>query len=386
MYCPKCRNEQNNSVECEACGLIFEKFRKVQNRKKKEEALKVEKAEKAESAEKSQTGLKLVQVIILVVLVATTTYYFTGYRGQKAAEDIAVAPPLNTAVKTTEPTGVKQSIPEPVAQSQVSPQPAVNRQTAIQRARKSTVSIETPWGTGSGFFVNKNYIVTNRHVVEFDENKLADFKRRMETTRRMIELEQEKISEMKRTYSKMRKGPSRSQLEIIIASREAELKRVLPQYEEGKRRLAQLDRKVRPSDIKIVLNDGSEHFANYLLVSENSDLALMSLYSGDWTYIERPPRGLGMQQGDKVYTIGSPVGLRQTVTGGIFSGYVKRGADAQVYLQTDAAINPGNSGGPLIDEYGYVRGVNTMILRDTEGIGFAIPIEEVFEEFSSALY
>jgi len=386
MYCPKCRNEQNNSVECEACGLIFEKFRKVQNRKKQEEALKVEKAGKFESVEQSQTGLKLVQVIILVVLVATTTYYFTGYQGRKAAEDIAVAPPLNTAVKTTEPTLVKQSIPEPVAQSQVSPQPAVTRQTAIQRARKSTVSIETPWGTGSGFFVNKNYIVTNRHVVEFDENKLADFKRRMETTRRMIELEQKKISEMKRTYSKMRKGPSRSQLGIIIASREEELKRVLPQYEEGKRRLAELDRKVRPSDIKIVLNDGSEHFANYLLVSENSDLALMSLYSGDWTYIERAPRGLGMQQGDKVYTIGSPFGLRQTVTGGIFSGYVKRGADAQVYLQTDAAINPGNSGGPLIDEHGYAQGVNTMILRDTEGIGFAIPIAKVFEEFGSALF
>jgi S1-C subfamily serine protease len=57
-----------------------------------------------------------------------------------------------------------------------------------------------------------------------------------------------------------------------------------------------------------------------------------------------------------------------------------------MYLQTDAAINPGNSGGPLIDENGYARGVNTMILRDTQGIGFAIPIEQVFEEFSSTLF
>ena len=95
---------------------------------------------------------------------------------------------------------------------------------------------------------------------------------------------------------------------------------------------------------------------------------------------------IGMQQGDKVYTIGSPVGLRHTVTAGIFSGYRQHETNGQVYLQTDAAINPGNSGGPLIDEHGFARGVNTMILRDTQGIGFAIPIEKVFEEFRSTLY
>jgi S1-C subfamily serine protease len=78
--------------------------------------------------------------------------------------------------------------------------------------------------------------------------------------------------------------------------------------------------------------------------------------------------------------------LRFTVTAGIFSGYRQQESDGQIYLQTDAAINPGNSGGPLIDEHGYARGVNTMILRDTQGIGFAIPIEKVFEEFSSTLY
>ena len=350
MYCPKCRNEQKNSVECEACGLIFEKFRRAQNRKKKDAALKLEGLEKVASEEKSSSGLKLFQVLILIVLVAGTTYYFTGYRPQEKEDTIVVAPP---EVPTEEATVMEQKVPDPVVQSQALPQPALNAQTAIQRARKSTVSIETPWGTGSGFFVNKNYIVTNRHVVEFDEKKLASFKQKMERTRRMIELEKQKISEMKRTYSKMRKGPSRSQLGIIIASREEELRRVLPQYEEGERRLAELDRKVRPSDIKIVLNDGSEHFANYLLVSETIDLALLSLYAGDWTYIERAPGDFGMQQGDKVYTIGSPVGLRQTVTGGIFSGYVKQGSSEQVYLQTDAAINPGNSGGPLIDEHGF---------------------------------
>ncbi|MGB3209209.1 MAG: trypsin-like peptidase domain-containing protein [Desulforhopalus sp.] len=376
MRCPKCEHEQINTLECQACGLIFAKYRKVQERKREEAA------QRAEKAEKKGGSLKIVQVVALVVVVAATTYYFTGTRQQQTPNQITVEQPSVTKA----PVAVKREEPKVVAQTS-SPQPKpMSRQNAIARARNSTVSIETPWGTGSGFFVNKNYIVTNRHVIEFDESKLIDFKRRIETTRRMIELEKQKIKDMKRTLRQMPKGPSRSQLAIIIASREEELERVMPQFHEGERRLDQLDRKVQPSDIKIVLADGSEHVANYLLVSDNLDLALMSLFAAESTFIARPPGRIGLRQGDKVYTIGSPVGLRHTVTAGIFSGYRQQEEDGQVYLQTDAAINPGNSGGPLIDELGFARGVNTMILRGTEGIGFAIPIEKVFEEFSSALY
>jgi S1-C subfamily serine protease len=67
------------------------------------------------------------------------------------------------------------------------------------------------------------------------------------------------------------------------------------------------------------------------------------------------------------------------VTSGIFSGYGE--LDKHRALQTDAPINPGNSGGPLINEAGQVLGVNTAILSGTQGIGFAIPIEQVFDSF-----
>jgi serine protease Do len=76
--------------------------------------------------------------------------------------------------------------------------------------------------------------------------------------------------------------------------------------------------------------------------------------------------------------MGSPEGLRNTVTHGIISS-VARQTDpdsAMVYIQTDAPINPGNSGGPLVDVNGDVVGVNTFIFSQSggnEGLGFAIP-------------
>ena len=68
------------------------------------------------------------------------------------------------------------------------------------------------------------------------------------------------------------------------------------------------------------------------------------------------------------------------MTSGVFSGEREQGE--QRLLQTDAPINPGNSGGPLITENGRVIGINTMVLRGTQGIGFAIPIETALDQFS----
>ena len=154
-----------------------------------------------------------------------------------------------------------------------------------------------------------------------------------------------------------------------------------------------MEQPVGGDDVKIVLADGSEHFMSYLLLSDNYDLALLSINTPDNPLLtagnpvlRRAPDNTALKQGDNVYTIGSPAGLRNTVTAGIFSGYRKDDRTGDILLQTDAPINPGNSGGPLIDKNGYVRGVNTMILQNTEGIGFAIPIENVFEDFHSTLY
>lgn len=81
----------------------------------------------------------------------------------------------------------------------------------------------------------------------------------------------------------------------------------------------------------------------------------------------------GLVQGDRVFAIGSPLGLERTVTEGIVST-TAREVGGDLYLQTTAQINPGNSGGPLFNSRGSVVGVTNMKLTFGEGLGFAIPV------------
>ena len=80
--------------------------------------------------------------------------------------------------------------------------------------------------------------------------------------------------------------------------------------------------------------------------------------------------------GERVFAIGSPLGLERTVTEGMISTKTRQ-MQGELYLQTTAQINPGNSGGPLFNMRGEVIGVTNMKITFGEGLGFAIPIESV---------
>jgi serine protease Do len=84
----------------------------------------------------------------------------------------------------------------------------------------------------------------------------------------------------------------------------------------------------------------------------------------------------GLNVGDGVFAIGSPLGLERTVTQGILSTKTRQ-LEGELYLQTSAQINPGNSGGPLFNLAGEVVGVTNMKITFGEGLGFAIPVELV---------
>ncbi len=109
-----------------------------------------------------------------------------------------------------------------------------------------------------------------------------------------------------------------------------------------------------------------------------ADLALLKIEDKDAPRFACVPLGdsdaLGV--GERVFAIGSPLGLERTVTEGIVSTKT-RPMQGTLYLQTTTQINPGNSGGPLFNLRGEVVGVTNMKIAFGEGIGFAVPVDSV---------
>jgi len=109
-----------------------------------------------------------------------------------------------------------------------------------------------------------------------------------------------------------------------------------------------------------------------------ADLALLKIEDKDAPAFKRVAFGSSdaLAVGEKVFAIGSPLGLERTVTEGILSTKTRQMA-GDLYLQTTTQINPGNSGGPLFNLKGEVIGVTNMKITFGEGLGFAIPAESV---------
>ena len=107
------------------------------------------------------------------------------------------------------------------------------------------------------------------------------------------------------------------------------------------------------------------------------DLALLKVEDKDAPKFAWVPLGESdsLAVGERVFAIGSPLGLERTVTEGIVSTKTRQ-FQGELYIQTTAQINPGNSGGPLFNLLGEVTGVTNMKVFG-EGLGFAIPIENV---------
>ena len=137
---------------------------------------------------------------------------------------------------------------------------------------------------------------------------------------------------------------------------------------------------------RVTLADQSSYDAELVGAFPDRDLAVLRI---DAPKEKLPPIALGssrdLQVGQRVYAIGNPFGLDQSLTTGIVSALNREiesfnSRTIRGVIQTDAAINPGNSGGPLLDSAGRLIGVNTQIASPSgasAGIGFAIPADEV---------
>ncbi|MBK9364109.1 MAG: trypsin-like peptidase domain-containing protein [Rubrivivax sp.] len=137
---------------------------------------------------------------------------------------------------------------------------------------------------------------------------------------------------------------------------------------------------------KVTLADQSSFDASLVGAFPDRDLAVLRIEAPK---DKLPPIAIGSSRdlivGQRVYAIGNPFGLDQTLTIGIVSALNREiesfnNRSIRGVIQTDAAINPGNSGGPLLDSAGRLIGVNTQIASPSgasAGIGFAIPVDEV---------
>jgi S1-C subfamily serine protease len=131
--------------------------------------------------------------------------------------------------------------------------------------------------------------------------------------------------------------------------------------------------------VTVTLKDGRTVDGKVKGVDRVTDVAIVEIAEKNLPSIQIGNSD-ALKPGEWAIAIGNPLGLDNSVTAGIISGTGRTSAeigaaDKRVnYIQTDAAINPGNSGGPLLNAAGQVIGMNTAILRGTQGLGFAIPI------------
>ena len=131
--------------------------------------------------------------------------------------------------------------------------------------------------------------------------------------------------------------------------------------------------------IQVRLADGRVFDAELVGSDPDTDLALLRVVDGD----DLPSVVLGdsdrLEVGDWVVAIGNPFGLERSVSHGLISAKerVLGVGPLDDFIQTDALINPGNSGGPLFNMRGEVVGVNSAVISNAQGIGFAVPINMV---------
>ena len=126
--------------------------------------------------------------------------------------------------------------------------------------------------------------------------------------------------------------------------------------------------------VKIVGENATYVIVGTVGVDQRNDLAILKVLG-----VKAPSMRLGSDSdarvGDRIYAVGSPLGLEGTFSDGIISGV--RRTTSQRFLQITAPISPGSSGGPVLAENGLVIGIAVASLRGGQNLNFAIPVSEL---------
>jgi serine protease Do len=142
--------------------------------------------------------------------------------------------------------------------------------------------------------------------------------------------------------------------------------------------------------IEVTLSSGRTVAATLVSHDPRTDLAVIKVDSDAPLQVARIGTSSDLMIGETVLALGNAYGYEHTVTRGIISALhrdveVSRTQRYDDLIQTDASINPGNSGGPLLNVDGEVIGINVAVRAGAQGIGFAIPIDQVLDVVSQLL-
>jgi tetratricopeptide (TPR) repeat protein len=126
------------------------------------------------------------------------------------------------------------------------------------------------------------------------------------------------------------------------------------------------------SDIKVKVGTKILDVEGLLHVDPENDLAIVKVVGKGYPTVKLGDAAQ-IQVGERVYVIGSPQGLENSISEGILSGIRSVDRDRKL-LQMTAAISPGSSGGPVFNGNGEVIGVATFLIAETQNLNFALPI------------
>jgi S1-C subfamily serine protease len=147
----------------------------------------------------------------------------------------------------------------------------------------------------------------------------------------------------------------------------------------------------RASNIQLSLHNGDTYSAELVAADPIHDVALIrAKLNGKKLKAINMGSSADLMLGETVIALGNPFGFEDSVTSGIVSALdreitVGRGGKYKGLVQTSALINPGNSGGPLVNVLGELIGINTAVVSGAQGIGFAIPINDVRDHLAPLL-
>ena len=125
----------------------------------------------------------------------------------------------------------------------------------------------------------------------------------------------------------------------------------------------------------VLSSNASFRVSKVMAADPKADLALLDTKADAVPFLRLTDRAPAV--GAKVYAIGNPRGLKNTLSEGIVSGFRK--SNGVRMLQTTAAIGPGSSGGPLLSDTGEIVGITTFTITKSQNLNFAIPHSRISE-------